>query len=297
VLSHLVHDLQGAQDEIMAAVQDPDGDLWICGRGDPGPSTYRAWLGRIDPSLSAGPHESLTLDHQHCYDIEFLAFDSVVAVGDDYDLGGGAWTYVFPPWDPDNGTTTSETTGVQTDAWLAAVRSNRGGVLVGGKIGDQGVVAPLTAEAPGDDLTTTRGLGSVQALVADRSGFIAAGLETTVDLAGAWVTARTPEGTERWTWRPDPPIPLGDEIEAVAITGTGAVIAVGFAQLDTRQRWVVEIDPAGELVWSVTLPGYAPVGEDVVRDVVVLPGDDFVVVGEVQDEAGELQPWIARMTP
>ncbi len=136
-------------------------------------------------------------------------------------------------------------------------------------------------------------ISRVQALASTTEWFIAAGLEETPNQADAWITARDQDGEERWTWRPAPVSPLGDEIESVALDGSGNVIAVGFTG---PQRWALSLDPGGALRWSTTWAAPA-LGRDILRDVGVLADGDLIVVGEIVGDDGSLDGWIARLAP
>lgn len=292
LVARRTHDVQGGADEALAIVLDAEGDAWVCGRGDaPGDTALQAWIGSFPAMLVGDPIDSLSLDHQACRAMDIIDSGAWIAAGDDVNIGPSAWTFAFPPWNLPSGTASS-VPGTADDRILASTPLG-GDVLLGGAFADHGAVARVVDGTWGPPVFVHDAISRVQGLASTTDWFVVGGLEETPNQADAWITARDQDGDERWTWRPDPVSPLGDEIESVALDGSGNVIAVGFTG---PQRWALSLDPDGALRWSRTWDAPA-LGREIVRDVGVLADGDLIVVGEIVGTDGSLDGWIARLAP
>lgn len=294
VVEHALYDVGQAFDQVLSLVDRGGGEVWVCGRGDPAAQQPRAWVAAIDPNDLSAPLIEATLDHDTCMAIGVLDDATLVAAGQNYKAG--TWTYEFSPTSPDTGTTTSQTLG-STDTWAVARSREPGELFLGGFVGGTGAVRRYADGALGPDLFTSDGPGRVQGLALEAERMVAGGYESEGSLATPWVTARAYDGAEHWTWRPDTTDPMGAEIEAVAIDAAGNSILVGFGGAPSRQRWIVKLDPSGLERWSVRLPLHTEGGYDIARDVVVLPDQDLVVVGELRNADGTFDAWIGRLAP
>lgn len=296
LVTRVDHDELGGDDEALALLQGPAGELWVCGRDDePGnDAPLHAWLARFDAPFVTRSEVHFDLgEHTDCRGLAIATTDTWIAVGEDQDYGGPAWIYAFAPWSAETGSSTMLGT-TQGDILAATTRTPAGATFVGGGIAGLGAVFGVVDGVAGAAVLADPATAVVQGLASTDDRIVIGGY--TGEVADAWVTARDLDGAELWSWAPEPASQLGDEIEAVAIDSAGNVIAGGFFGVDAPARTVYKLDPAGALRWRVQWPVVAA-GADHVRGVAVLPDDEIVVVGDVTSDAGDLEAWIARIGP
>lgn len=295
LVAQRVHDVEGHDDEMFGLLQGPDGTIWTCGRGNEANGTLRAWLGQFDVQLADdAPKSSVGIDHGVCRTIGIAGVATWIAAGDDTDYGHGSWMYRFAHWDAGNGSVTQTTPAVD-DRWSATAADDDGGLLLAGVQAGDGVVARGDGTMLGTNVIEDRLSVRPQGLAARDGTIVVGGFENTVGQADRWIGAYGAEGM-RWSWRARTAIPIGDEVESVAIDGTGAVIAAGFVADDVRRRWAMKLDSEGHELWSMTWPAEID-ARDAIRDVVVLPDDGIVVVGEFTTPEAAQDAWIARLAP
>ena len=289
-----VYDAEGGLDEAEAVGQGGLGSLYVCGRATVGGVT-RPWVARWDPLLAGLPEPADVLPDPlegNCHDIAYTDRIEVVAVGG---TGGVAWSYTFPDDDIAGGEElVVDIAGV--DRLKEVKRAPDSSFYVAGQLGDVGVVHhPVSAIDLGLPLVQTTEVVELQSMVLTDDTIVVGGLLREVPgIDDFWVAAYELDGAERWRYAPDRP--AIDEVEDVAIDGAGNVFAIGHTVSEDPDRWVGKLDPAGELVWERSdYPGSE--GDDRGRSIEVLDDGDLVVVGELADEAGDLDGWIARLAP
>lgn len=149
------------------------------------------------------------------------------------------------------------------------------------------------------------GLGEGQALVAGPSGdlFVGGYLRSHVDLEeiaprDTWVGRVTPGG--RLVWSDEfgsADEDASDEVEAIALTPEGDLVAVGFVDGAEHDFWIRRLSPDGDVKWTWTddVAG----GNDSVRGVAVSADGSIYVGGETQPDGpgGDFDIWVARFTP
>jgi hypothetical protein len=288
---------------VHSIVVGQDGELVACGRNDDIVLGRSAWIGTIDPALDLPPFIASFWGDHSCRVVTELDADRMIAAGDGAPLVPGpdyAWMYAFERSNPTLGTVHSNEG--EGSIWNAATHVG-GTVMFGGRLGTttqsgRGVVAGLDGDdVPSQFAVFSDALWAVHALAPDDDGFVLGGFESTDGAPAAWVGAHTAAGVERWSWRPGhaewPDSRVGD----VAVDGKGNTFAVGsVSDGSDQQRWIVRLDPAGAATWSYALPNEMTAGHDVASALLVLPGDDIVVVGEAEVTPGETDAWVARFT-
>lgn len=296
LVAQRVHDVQGGDDDLTALQQGPDGTIWTCGRGNTSTGGLHAWLGQFDVQLADdAPKSSVIIDHVVCRTLGIAGVGTWIAAGDDGDYGGGSWMYTFAHWDADGGNVTLTTEPVD-DRWSASALTGDGSLLLAGVQAGDGTVTTSDGSMLGDNVLGDGAGARPQGLAAIGDTVVVGGFENTAGQADRWIGAFDTSGAPLWSWRATPPVAIGDEVESVAIDGTGAVIAVGFVADDVRRRWAMKLDPDGNELWSRTWPA-ATDALDAARDVTVLPDDGIVVVGEITTDASAQDAWIARLAP
>jgi hypothetical protein len=303
VLASLSHNVGGSDDAVHSLLVGSQGELVACGRNDDVVLGRQAWIGTVDATLVGPPIiASLWTDHS-CQVVTELDADRMIAAGDGVPIVPGpeyAWLYVFDRTNPTLGTVHSNEG--EGSVWNAATHVD-GDVLFGGRLGTaaqsgKGVVAGLDEQdVPSQFAVFSDALWAVHALAPDEAGFVLGGFESTDGAPAAWVSAHTAAGEERWSWRPGHAEWPASRIEDVAVDSHGFTIAVGsVSDGSDQQRWIVRLDPQGAQIWSYALPNETTGGKDIASAVVILPGDDIVVVGEAEVATGETDAWVARFS-
>jgi hypothetical protein len=293
----------GTDDAVHSLVLGSNGELFACGKADDSVLGKQAWIGTVDAALADQPFTPSVWTDYACNVVTDLDVNRMIAAGDGVPLVPGppfAWVYAFDRSNPTLGTSTENSGAGST--WNAATHVN-GEVLLGGRLGTteqsgRGVVAGLDADnIPSRIAVVSDALWAVQGLARHVDGFVLGGYETIDGSSAAWVSAHTAAGDERWSWRPGHAESSASRIEDVAVDSQGFTLAVG-SRTDgaDQQRWIVRLDPQGEEIWSYALPNEIAGGRDIASAVVVLPGDDVVVVGEAEVAPGETDAWIARFS-
>lgn len=304
VLASLQHNVGGTDDAVHSLVRGAAGELVACGRNDDIVLGRQAWIGTVDAALVGPPFiPSLWSDHA-CHVVTELDADRMVAAGDGVPIVPGpdyAWLYAFDRGNPTLGAVHSNEG--EGSVWNAATHVD-GALLFGGRLGmtaqtGKGVVVGLDAsDVPSQFAVFSDALWAVQGLAPADGGFVLGGFESTGGAPAAWVGAHDLAGAERWSWRPGHDAWPAARIEDVAIDGQGNTLAVGsVSDGSDRQRWIVRLDPQGVAIWSYALPTETTGGEDTASAVVILPGDDIVVVGEAEVATGDTDAWVARFAP
>ncbi|MBC8073583.1 MAG: hypothetical protein IAG13_35000 [Deltaproteobacteria bacterium] len=303
VVASLLHDVGGSDDAVHSLVLGDEGELVACGRNDDDVLGRSAWIGTIDAALEWPPFIASFWGDHACHVVTELDSDRMIAAGDGVPLVSGpdyAWMYAFERSNPTLGTEHSNEG--QGSVWNAATHVGDE-VLFGGRLGTtvqsgKGVVAGLDGDdVPSQFAVFSDALWAVHALAPTVDGFVLGGFESTDGAPAAWVSAHTAAGAERWSWRPGHAQWPASRIEDVAVDGQGSTVAVGsVSDGSDQQRWIVRLDPDGAPLWSYALPNEMTGGRDVANALVVLPGDDIVVVGEAEVAPGETDAWVARFS-
>lgn len=303
VLTNMIHDVGGSDDAVHALALGAAGELVACGRNDDDVLGRQAWIGTVDATLAGAPFIASFWGGHACHVVTDLDSDRMIAAGEGVPIVPGpafAWMYAFDRGNPTLGTV-HENEG-DGSVWKAAAHVG-GEVMFGGRLdtGTQtgkGVVVGLDdADIPSQFAVFSDALWAVHALAPDAGGFVLGGYESTGGAPAAWVSAHTNAGAERWSWRPGHAEWPDSRIEDVAVDGQGFTLAVGsVSDGSDRQRWILRFDPEGERIWSYALPNEMTGGHDVATALVLLPEDDFVVVGEAEVAPGEMDAWIARFS-
>jgi hypothetical protein len=303
VLTSLIHNVGGTDDAVHSLVLGQAGEFVACGRNDDVVLGRNAWIGTVDTALAGPPViGSFWTDHA-CRVVTELDADRMIVAGDGVPIVPGpdyAWLYAFDRTNPTLGTLHSnEGAG---SSWNAAAHVD-GELLFGGRLvpasqSGKGVVAGLDEEdVPSQFAVFSDALFAVHALAPDEGGFVLGGFESTDGAHAAWVSAHTAAGEERWSWRPGHAEWPASRIEDVAVDSQGFTLAVGsVSDGSDQQRWIVRLDPQGDPIWSYALPNEMTGGSDIASAVVILPGDDIVVVGEAEVAPGETDAWVARFS-
>jgi hypothetical protein len=303
VIASLVHNVGGSDDAVHSLVLGSQGEFVACGRADDIVLGEQAWIGTVDAALVGPPIVASVWTDHSCHVVTELDADRMIAAGDGVPFVPGpgfAWVYAFERSNPTLGTTHSNEG--EGSSWNAATHVD-GDVLFGGRLGTgsqsgKGVVASLDDDdVPSQFAVFSDALWAVHALAPHGDGFVLGGFEATDGAAAAWVSAHDAAGDERWSWRPGHAESPASRIEDVAVDSQGFVLAVG-SRTDgaAQQRWIVRLDPQGERIWSYALPNETTGGHDIASAVLILPGDDVVVVGEAEVAPGETDAWIARFS-
>ncbi|HWB76210.1 MAG TPA: hypothetical protein VG755_14670, partial [Nannocystaceae bacterium] len=273
------------------------------GRNDDVVLGRNAWIGTVDSALAGPPFIPSFWTDTACNVIVDLDADRMIAAGDGVPIVPGpdyAWMYTF---DRSNATLgdVHENAG-ESSTWNTAAHVG-GSLLFGGRLGTSpqsgsGVVAGLDAGAiPSQFPVLSDALYAAHALAPDATGFVLGGFESSDGAPAAWVSAHSTTGAERWSWRPGHAEWPVSRIEDVAVDSQGFTLAVGsVSDGSDQQRWIVRLDPQGAAIWSYTLPNEMTGGHDIASAVVILPGDDIVVVGEAEVAPGETDAWVARFS-
>lgn len=303
VVASMIHNVGGSDDAVHSLVLGAAGEIVACGRNDDAVLGRQAWIGTVDTALAGPPIIASFWGDHACHVVTELDAGRMIAAGEGAPIVPGpafAWMYAFDRGNPTLGTV-HESEG-DASVWNAAAHVG-GDLMFGGRLGattqsGKGVVVGLDAsDVPSQFAVFSDALWAVQALAPDAGGFVLGGFESTDGAPAAWVSAHTKAGNERWSWRPGHEEWPASSIEDVAVDSQGFAIAVGsVSDGSDQQRWIVRLDPQGEPIWSYTLPNEMTGGFDLANAVVIMEGDDFVVVGEAEVAPGEMDAWIARFS-
>jgi hypothetical protein len=303
IVTSMIHDVGGTDDAVHALVLGAAGEIVACGRNDDDVLGRQAWIGTVDAALAQPPIIASFWGDHACHVVAALDPDRMIAAGEGVPILPGpayAWMYAFDRDNPTLGTV-HESEG-DASVWNAAAHIG-GDLMFGGRLGatpqsGKGVVVGLdAADIPSQFAVFSDALWAVQALAPDAGGFVLGGFEATDGAAAAWISAHTKAGSERWSWRPGHAQWPASSIEDVAVDSQGFALALGsVSDGSDQQRWIVRLDPQGEPIWSHTLPNEMTGGFDRANAVVIVDGDDFVVVGEAEVTPGEMDAWVARFS-
>jgi cysteine-rich repeat protein len=200
-----------------------------------------------------------------------------------------SWTVV------DGGASPSRATGITIDATR--------GLFLSAILGtDETEIGLLTVSAGTLQLLARRDGGTGRDEAQDiemlpRGSLVVGGWEQSRTLRDAWLGVYSTDGAELWTRTyDDGPAEGYEEIEAIAVTPDGDIVAAGFELSGSSNIWVARYTPTGELRW--TMPHSFPAhGEDKARGITVRPDGIIIVVGHVETEAGTTAAWIGGFAP
>lgn len=100
-------------------------------------------------------------------------------------------------------------------------------------------------------------------------------------------------GSVLWTVTYDGEAHGIDIASSVAVDSQDDIVVAGRSTVgDASWAWVAKYSPDGQLQWSQVDVGLA--GESAVYDLAVLPDDDIVAVGSVDDGFGSTDAWVRR---
>ncbi|MEM7156739.1 MAG: hypothetical protein AAF799_28075 [Myxococcota bacterium] len=296
-VQRVAYDIHGGGDEAESVVQDATGQLYICGLSVDG-SITNPWMGLWDAQLDGPPDFDMQLPFGLmgiCHDIVHMADEDFVAVGGS---GNTAWSYRFSASNIDGGVASSPPGGGGggESRLRASFQDPEGALWAAGQLGGSGVayMVPPSGELGTSifELPETQ----LQAMAVAGDTMIVGGFRSTVEsLADLWISGHGLGGEQRWSFNPTEHL-LDDEVEDLALDPAGNIYAIGHVSRDNPDRWVIKLDPEGQVIWE--RDDYeGSDGIDRGRSIVVLPNGDLMVVAEVTTEAGDLDGWIARLAP
>jgi cysteine-rich repeat protein len=278
----------------------PDGTLALGGTVTA--DEVRTWMAVWDPATAEivwqleGPIGELQR-------VAVGADGSVYAAGSDLSaVPGVAW--IGSSLDGTPGATLSDLASTRADA-ISVGASAR--VLVGGSMGELHTGPFVVWEFSGTALLPLFseagrfGTGGAQAVVeADDGDVVVGGWVTTANERDVLLLRLMPDGTERWRYTYSSGLPArSDEIEGLALSPEGDVIATGFRTADTGgDLWVARFTAEGEQRWVHTYDHQG--GFDVGRAVVLGPDGDLYVVGELEATSDGVlgsDMFVARLAP
>jgi cysteine-rich repeat protein len=173
--------------------------------------------------------------------------------------------------------------GVEDIAWAA------------GLVGGRARVMRLQPDDPEPLVTLFEGAdGSGAQGLAYASGALVLAGYVGLGMRDGWLQQLAVDGEPGWSWTTREP--SEDEIEDVAISATGDVVAVGFDTAFAQDARVWKLSPEGELLWTWA-PDPPWANDDVARGVATRPDGDIVVVGERTADDGSSDGWVVRLTP